>query len=62
MILDINNNILSFGENEFGQLGMGNNIDIPTKINNIKGDNISACQNHSLLVDMDNNLWGFGDT
>ncbi len=61
----MNNNVWSFGSNHEGQLGLGDNgygtnRNIPTKINNIKAKFVSCGENHTVLIDMDNNVWSFG--
>ena len=56
------NNILSFGKNDYGQLGLGNNTDrsIPTQINYMKAKYVSCGNSHTVLIDMNNNVWSFG--
>lgn len=63
LIIDIENNIWSFGDNEYGQLGHGGGFPKsgPYIIPNIKAKKISAGASHSLIIDMDNNVWSFGD-
>ena len=59
MIIDMESNIWVMGNNEYGQLGLGDN-DIrktPTKIPNIKGNFISCGNNHTAIIDLDNNIW-----
>lgn len=49
---------------EWGTLGLGNRAsrDIPVQILNLKAKQILCSLNHTLLIDLDNNLWSFGIT
>jgi hypothetical protein len=67
--IDFNNNVCGFGSNESGQLGLGDRraVHIPTKIpfddfelSNFKVRAISAGAFHTVALDFDNNIWGFG--
>jgi alpha-tubulin suppressor-like RCC1 family protein len=67
--IDINNDVWTFGENGYGQLGLGDftNRMIPTIIpfaslglHNIKFQFVSAGSHHTLAIDLNNNVWGFG--
>jgi alpha-tubulin suppressor-like RCC1 family protein len=63
LLIDLNDNVWSFGCNHWGQLGVGvrfSNKVTPTQIANIKAKQISAGENHSILIDLDNNVWSFG--
>ncbi len=52
VLIDMNNNVLSFGNNSFGQLGLGDyiNRNVPTKINGIKAKSVSCGKNHTVLI------------
>ena len=52
LIIDMDDNVWSFGDNQYGQLGLGNEVDknIPTKIPNIKAKTISAKTYHSFIL------------
>ncbi len=52
------NNVLSFGNNYSGQLGLGDNVNMnePTKINNIKAKSVSCGGNHIVLIDIHNDV------
>ena len=57
------NNILSFGYNYFGQLGLGDNTysrSKPTHINYMTAKYVSCGNNYTVLIDMNNNVWVFG--
>jgi len=67
VIIDMNNNVWSFGVNDYGQLGLGDtediNIPTPTQImrpSGIKAKHVSCGAYHSILIDMNNNVWSFG--
>nr|QBK90167.1 MAG: F-box and regulator of chromosome condensation repeat protein [Pithovirus LCPAC102] len=65
MIIDENNEVWSCGSNEHGQLGLGLDNDINknilTKINfNYKVKYVSCGYTHSMIIDENNELWGFG--
>ena len=65
LIIDINNKVWSFGNNNYGQLGLGDhgkntNKDKPTMIHNITAKAISTGGNHSLIIDMNDKVWSFG--
>lgn len=61
-IIDIQNDVLSFGENDLGQLGLGDkkNRHIPKKIQNFKAKSISSGFGHTLFIDMNDNLLACG--
>lgn len=63
LIIDLDNNVWSCGNNKYGQLGLGDNIDrdIFTQIPNIKAKAISSGERCSLIIDLDNNVWLCGD-
>jgi len=66
MIIDINDNVWSFGNNEDGQLGLGDSgegtdINTPKQIPNIKAKQIACGYYHSMIIDMNDNVWSFGD-
>jgi alpha-tubulin suppressor-like RCC1 family protein len=53
---------LDFGDNKSGQLGLGDNQDknIPTQIPDFKAKQISAGSSHTVVIDLDYNIWTFG--
>jgi len=65
MIINTDSNVWSFGTNTFGQLGLGDNgldtdRNIPTQIPNIKAKQIACGEQHSMIIDMNDNVWSFG--
>ena len=57
------NEVLSFGSNNYGQLGLGDGEDrnIPTQIpSDIKAKQIACGGQHSMIIDTDSNSWSFG--
>lgn len=54
VLITLNDDILSFGSNEYGQLGLCHNIDIniPTKINNIKAKTVSCGKYHTAIISL----------
>jgi hypothetical protein len=55
--------VVSFGENMSGQLGLGTNnkkIDIPTLIPEIRAKYVACGKLHTVLIDINNNVWAFG--
>ena len=48
----MDNDVWSFGDNEEGQLGLGDNIskNKPTNINDIKAKSISCGGQHTILI------------
>jgi alpha-tubulin suppressor-like RCC1 family protein len=67
MIIDLEDNVWSFGKNEDGQLGLGLDLDFskgnnkPIQIPNLKGKSISCGTTHTMVIDLDDNIWVFGD-
>jgi alpha-tubulin suppressor-like RCC1 family protein len=61
--LDFDDNVWTFGNNIFGQLGLGHttNVLIPTKIVGFKFKSVSTGYRHTAALDFDNNAWVFGD-
>jgi hypothetical protein len=64
MIIDFNDNLWAFGNNDYGQLGFGDNINRvnPKRIlsfNKIK--HVACGYNHTIVIDNDDNVWSFGD-
>ena len=82
VIIDMENNVWVCGNNDYGQLGLGDteNRNAPTQIPNInllgnllvKDQQVAAGFEHTVLIDMENNVWicgnnssgqlGLGDT
>lgn len=67
MIIDMNDNVWAFGYNNNGQLGLGNQMIhfSPTQVLPITGQNlkakaISCGKSHTILIDLNNNVWAFG--
>ena len=64
LFLDSEGNVISVGENYFGQLGLGNNTrqNLLNKISNIPPIKIiSYARSSSYLIDFEGNLWTFGE-
>lgn len=67
MLIDLNDYVWSFGENDIGQLGLGDikNRNLPTPIfchgDKMKAKQISLGNSHSLLIDMEDYVWSFGN-
>ena len=67
-LLDFEGNLWSFGYNEYGQLGLGDNVnrDIPTKnpyltcIKQISSGTYSDCGNHCLVKNFQNQIFVMG--
>lgn len=63
-MIDLNNNVFVFGSNFYAQLGLGDDIDRnkPTQIPTLKGKakQISAGNNHTAVIDLENNIGTFG--
>ena len=63
LFLDCEGNVFSFGNNEYGQLGLGHNTNqnVLNKIPNIPPIKIISVGNASCyLIDFEGNLWSFG--
>jgi alpha-tubulin suppressor-like RCC1 family protein len=67
IILDINNNIWVCGSNEEGQLGLNKDkqgTSIPEiliyRTQNFKAKSVSCGNYYTMIIDINNNLWGFG--
>ena len=63
LILDSEGNVFSFGNNDYGSLGLGHNIkkNVLSKIPNIPPiKSISCMYFSSYLVDFEGNVWSFG--
>lgn len=62
VVIDLNDNVWAFGENDSGQLGLGDNInrDEPTMIENLKAKEVSVGSGFTLIIDLDDNVWSFG--
>ena len=63
LAIDLNDNLWTWGDNAYGQLGNGNihSSTNPTKIiPDVKIKEISAGKNHSMAIDIDGNLWVWG--
>jgi hypothetical protein len=58
----INTNILVFGFNGHGQLGLGDHEDRdrPTQMPNLKGKQISSGREYTTIIDLNNNVWDCG--
>jgi alpha-tubulin suppressor-like RCC1 family protein len=63
MMIDLDDNVWSFGDNQYGQLGLGDNQrrDIPTLLENIKARSISCGRWHTMIIDLSNNVLAFGN-
>lgn len=63
LVIDMEDNVWSFGKNFNGQLGLGDKLDrnVPVKIKNIKAKDVFASYDRSYIIDLDNNVWIFGN-
>lgn len=69
MFIDMENIVLASGDNYFGQLGLGDsqNRHVPTQILNpnetgtFTAQFIACGKSHTILIDMENNVWAVGD-
>jgi alpha-tubulin suppressor-like RCC1 family protein len=61
-IIDSNNDVWTFGENDDGQLGLGDNEDrtYPVLLPRIKAKFISCGHSYTMIIDLNDNVWGFG--
>lgn len=66
-LLIVDNEVYSFGENNYGQLGLGymsHMVNIPTKIiidgKSLKAKNVSCGGHHTVLIDENNEVRSFG--
>jgi len=64
VVLDENNDVWTFGENHLGQLGNKcinySRQVTPVRIPNLKAKAISAGWFHTLIIDLEGMIWGFG--
>jgi alpha-tubulin suppressor-like RCC1 family protein len=62
-LIDLEDNVQTFGFDFSGQLGLGDriSIDIPTQIPNLKAQQVSAGNMYTVLIDLGSNIWAFGD-
>ncbi|MEN6327872.1 MAG: fibronectin type III domain-containing protein [Syntrophomonas sp.] len=63
LMVDGDGNVWAWGQNEYGQLGIGNNTEqlIPVKINGLSNIiAVAAGDNHSLALDSSGNVWAWG--
>jgi alpha-tubulin suppressor-like RCC1 family protein len=66
IIIDMDNNVWGFGFNNYGQLGLGDrrNRRFPTLLThmgqNMKARSVHCGVDHTLLIDMEYNVWVFG--
>ena len=63
LFLDSEGNVYSVGNNDYGSLGLGHNINqnVLSKIVNIPIRTISCASASCYLIDFDANLWAFGN-
>lgn len=61
-IIDVNNNVWTFGNNHSGQLGLEdkNNRNRPNQIIGFKAQQVSCGEFHIVIIDMNNNVWTCG--
>lgn len=62
LIIDMNDDVWAFGDNEYGQLGRNTDQEpsLPYPVRGIKGKKLACGDNSSFIIDLENNLWGFG--
>ena len=60
--IELNNDIYTFGNNRFGQLGLGHNerIPIPSRIEGHKAQYISCGSGHAAFIDLQGKIFTFG--
>lgn len=60
--MGVENNVWGFGLNNHGELGLGDNRkrNVPTRIPDLKAKQIVAGFAHTLVIDVDDNLWSCG--
>lgn len=71
IIIDLDYNVFGFGQNEYGQLGLGDDLDRHTpivvsdvsipKLIGIKAKIIYSGYLHTMIIDLDDNVYGFGN-
>jgi len=68
LLIDHNHDVWVTGSNKYGQLGLGKEEVYPyymkrdfIKLPNIKAKQVSAGSRYSMILDMNNNIWVFGD-
>ena len=66
VIIDLNSNVWTCGDNDEGQLGLGDNenrtsVSAPTQVPNLKGKEVSTGAGHTVIIDLEKNIWTFGD-
>ena len=68
VLIDFEDNIWVFGDNEYGQLGLGDLTDrhVPSPLisctgNKLKGRSASCGYGHTIIIDLEDNIWVFGD-
>lgn len=54
--------VVAFGGGRYGQLGLGDmdDVSIPIEIPNIRARNVSSGNRHTIIIDTNYNVWGFG--
>lgn len=63
IIIDTDGNVWAFGQNSFGQLGLGDTVDVnvPTKITFPSSARFVSCGYlHTMIIDTNNHVWVFG--
>ena len=62
-MIDLEDNIWSFGGGSYGQLGLGDQVDRfkPTQIANLKAKFVACGWDHTMIIDSQGNVWSFGN-
>lgn len=62
LIIDLNDDLWAFGDNQYGQLGLGDTDDriVPIQIIGIKAKSVACGDHHSIITDLDDNIFVFG--
>lgn len=76
ILIDMDNEVWAFGNNHYGQLGLNTNygqvesgnsqdVNVPTQIllqggNKLKAQDVDCGQGHTMVIDLDGNVWAFG--
>jgi len=64
LVIDLNDNVWAFGLDDAGRLGINTsnhiNVPVPTLIPGINAKEVAAGYAHSLIIDLNDNVWSFG--
>jgi len=63
-LIDFDNNFWVFGNNTYGELGIGEQdsyVDLPQMVSNLKIKDVSCGFDFTIIIDMNNDLYSFGN-